>query len=157
MDKTIWGRGIIIVSILLLSGCATTGSRHTEMETQKLRTQLGTMEQQLKQSEKEIEDLEWQLEKEKQMRRGCEKQLGLKKTQLQNTGRKTPQASIRKIQTALRKAGFYKGAVDGKLGPQTKEAIRAFQKSNGLKADGIVGKATWQVLARYLSEAPGTK
>lgn len=152
MDKTIWGRGIIIVSILLLSGCATTGSRYTEMEMQKLRTQLGAMEQQLKQNEKEIEDLERRLGKEKQMRRSCEKQLGLQKTQ-----RRTPPPSVRKIQTALRRAGFYKGAVDGILGPRTRGAIRAFQKSNGLKVDGIVGRATWRVLARYLSEAPGTK
>jgi peptidoglycan hydrolase-like protein with peptidoglycan-binding domain len=114
---------------------------------QKLRAQLHAKEQELKQSEKEIEDMEWQLEKERQMRRGREKQLAATKTE---SGKKSVEVSTKNIQKALRQAGFYNGAIDGELGPRTKEAIKRFQKANGLKADGIVGKKTWQKLSQHL-------
>ena len=36
--------------------------------------------------------------------------------------------------------------VDGDFGPNTKSAVEKFQKSKGLKVDGIVGEKTWNVL-----------
>jgi len=58
--------------------------------------------------------------------------------------------SPEKIQRALKSAGVYTGKVDGKIGPGTKEAIIEFQKSHGLKADGVLGKKTWEELKTYL-------
>ena len=55
------------------------------------------------------------------------------------------------IQTALKNAGFYSGPVDGSMGPGTDKAIKAFQRSNGLKADGIAGAKTKSLLAKYLN------
>lgn len=54
------------------------------------------------------------------------------------------------IQTALKNSGFYKGEIDGKIGPRTKSAIRAFQKANNLNPDGVVGSKTWDALKKYL-------
>lgn len=62
----------------------------------------------------------------------------------------TIELSAKQIQQALRNAGFYKGAIDGKIGPKTKEAIKAFQKANNLKPDGLVGKRTAKKLNNYL-------
>lgn len=62
------------------------------------------------------------------------------------------QLSLKQIQRALKSAGFYQGSIDGKIGPKTKAAIIKFQKANGLKADGIVGKRTSAELNRYLSK-----
>lgn len=68
------------------------------------------------------------------------------------TKERLPQDRKKQIQIALQKAGFYKGKIDGKIGPQTKEAIKAFQKANGLASDGIVGKRTWEKLSKHLSD-----
>lgn len=65
--------------------------------------------------------------------------------------------TVRKIQTALKNAGFYRGIVDGKKGPLTKEAIRAFQKANGLDVDGKVGPKTWGALSSYLKPEPAVQ
>jgi len=56
------------------------------------------------------------------------------------------------IQTALKNAGYYTGSIDGKLGPRSKKAIEAFQKDNGLKADGKVGRKTWAKLQTHLNQ-----
>jgi len=60
------------------------------------------------------------------------------------------------IQTALKNAGYYAGAVDGKIGSKTKKAIEEFQKASGLQADGKVGPKTWGVLSKHL-EAQATE
>jgi len=54
------------------------------------------------------------------------------------------------IQKALKNAGFYTGAIDGKIGPRTKNAIMEFQKAKALKIDGKVGPKTWVELEKYL-------
>lgn len=51
-------------------------------------------------------------------------------------------ADTKEVQTVLKKWGYYKGAVDGINGPQTKEAVKKFQRKYGLTADGIVGPLT---------------
>jgi len=55
------------------------------------------------------------------------------------------------LQTALRRAGYYRGALDGLFGPQTWQAVVNFQVANGLIVDGIVGFATWSALNPYLT------
>ena len=71
------------------------------------------------------------------------------------TARQTATSALNKsqqIQTALKNAGLYQGAIDGKIGPRTKKAIEAFQSQNGLKADGKVGPKTWAAMEKYLTE-----
>ena len=51
--------------------------------------------------------------------------------------------AVRKLQELLNALGYDCGSVDGIFGSKTKAAVLAFQKANGLGADGIVGPLTW--------------
>jgi peptidoglycan hydrolase-like protein with peptidoglycan-binding domain len=42
--------------------------------------------------------------------------------------------------------------VDGSFGAETETAVRSFQETFGLLADGIVGPATWHLLVVPKSE-----
>ena len=53
---------------------------------------------------------------------------------------------VRQIQTVLKNQGYYTGNVDGIYGTITKNAVIAFQKNNGLTADGIAGAKTLKAL-----------
>ena len=50
--------------------------------------------------------------------------------------------AVRAVQKRLKELGYYKGSADGDFGPATEEAVKAFQKANGLTADGKVGEKT---------------
>ncbi len=50
------------------------------------------------------------------------------------------------IQQKLKELGYYKGSIDGVYGQGTRSAVIAFQKANGLSADGIVGPKTASAL-----------
>ena len=58
---------------------------------------------------------------------------------------------VRQIQTKLKRWGYYNGNVDGIFGSQTQEAVRYFQRKNGLTVDGIAGPATLKAMGIYNS------
>ena len=62
-------------------------------------------------------------------------------------------SGVTTIQTKLKNWGYYNGAVDGIFGSQTSEAVRYFQRKNGLTADGVVGSATQAALGRSSPES----
>ena len=112
---------------LLLTGCATT-KRVSDIETR-----LGALEN-----------------------RGIpEGKSGLSESAIVTTGMQQEKAipeipGKKDIQNALKNAGYYNGIVDGRIGSKTKIAVEEFQKANNLKADGKVGKKTWNKLKEYL-------
>ena len=53
---------------------------------------------------------------------------------------------VRKLQERLQELGYYTDVVDGQFGQGTKDAVIAFQKKNGLDADGYAGEETQRVL-----------
>ncbi len=58
----------------------------------------------------------------------------------------TAKAEVRRLQELLAKRGFYRGAVDGISGKQTRDAVIAAQKAYGLVADGVAGPRTLAAL-----------
>jgi murein L,D-transpeptidase YcbB/YkuD len=140
-------RGVVFFCILAVSvslaGCATT-RRPKEFEIQGLRNQVSVLESQLQSKDEEISSLKDQLNSQLQ-----EKEISSSR-RVKVIAEAKYRPSIRQIQKALKNAGYNPGTIDGRMGRETKDAIRAFQRANGLKADGKAGRNTWKLLKKYL-------
>ncbi len=61
-------------------------------------------------------------------------------------------------QALVKQAGYDPGAIDGSDGPKTQGAVKGFQESQGLKADGIAGPKTREALfTGFLDAVPEFK
>jgi len=144
---------VVLVMVLFLSGCATTNHQSS---IKFLQVRMGELEKELVRRDQETQDLRMEVsrltqEVQRQQRTVVER--FKQKEQVTSSGGKGTiriSVSTEKIQKALKSAGNYKGSVDGKIGKATKDAIVSFQKSHGLKADGVVGLKTWVELEAYL-------
>lgn len=145
---------IFLIFCFLLAGCATT-SKQDDLEAQGLRNQITVLETQLQSKDEEIKAL-----KDSLASSTAEKQLLPMPIALEAPGQEAATGKItdrerfrptsRQIQAALKNAGYQPGPIDGKIGKQTKEAIKAFQQANKLEVDGKVGQSTWNLLKDYL-------
>ncbi|MBQ3415093.1 MAG: spore cortex-lytic enzyme [Clostridia bacterium] len=63
---------------------------------------------------------------------------------------------VKQIQTKLKRWGYYNGNVDGIYGSKTVEAVKYFQRKNGLTVDGIAGKQTLNAMGIYSSSNSST-
>lgn len=64
-------------------------------------------------------------------------------------------AEVTKIQTKLKNWGYYNGSIDGNYGTKTLNAVKSFQRKNGLTVDGIAGKATLNAMGIVSSSSTG--
>lgn len=64
-------------------------------------------------------------------------------------------SQIRQVQQALDQKGFKAGNADGKLGPETKQALQSFQKSQHLQVTGQPDQQTLAKLGISSSETTG--
>ncbi len=58
--------------------------------------------------------------------------------------------NVKLIQSLFYRTGYTPGPIDGIFGNMTGQAVRAFQRDNGLLVDGIVGPSTWNLFNRFL-------
>lgn len=146
-------RFFIAAGLMLgLAGCATTQSGQSPSE---LQLRVADLEKQVEVKDNEIKDLKYSL-------KDVNYELDRVKAQKSGTAGKSDYAkndeilrvnvNPEKVQKALKAAGYYNGAIDGKLGNRTKVAISKFQKDHGLKADGIIGEKTWSLLKSGVKE-----
>lgn len=150
-----------VVLIGFLTGCATTQS---PTAVNNLQIKVTRVENRLDENEQEVSDLKYAVD-----------ELATSVAKLSASGssvKQTPKAEVgsssqpvesaiyegilrvpvtsQEVQTALKNAGYYDGAIDGKLGSGSQKAIRDFQKDKGLQSDGIIGKKTWAELKNFL-------
>ncbi|CAB1239541.1 M14 family metallopeptidase [Clostridium sp. MT-14] len=59
-------------------------------------------------------------------------------------------SQVMQIQATLKKIGYDPGPIDGIYGIQTEQAVRNFQRNNGLIQDGIIGPDTYRVLHSFI-------
>jgi len=52
----------------------------------------------------------------------------------------TDDATVAAVQRRLARGGYYHGAIDVVIGPGTRNAVRAFERNNGLPVDGIIDR-----------------
>ena len=129
-----------VLGIVLMGGCAG-GGRGTQVK--RLESQVALLDRRVSQLERAGGG--WA-----SPRTGSEAAIdsvGIQDTLSSPPGSDIP--TMHEIQQALHNAGFYQGAVDGKRGPLTRQAVKDFQRVHGLKDDGIVGAQTWDELRAY--------
>jgi murein L,D-transpeptidase YcbB/YkuD len=56
---------------------------------------------------------------------------------------------VERLQEALKKAGAYKGPIDGKYDDDVAEAVETYQRSKSMPADGVAGAATMDSMGLY--------
>ncbi|MFH1397790.1 MAG: peptidoglycan-binding protein [Candidatus Omnitrophota bacterium] len=156
---------VFLIFAFFLSGCATT------KDLQLLKDKINSLEKEVKQrqdSEATLKENQGQLEEvlkkqfeanlllRQQLAEAKEKADAISK-KMDEDKSKLSLPSGKDIQTALKKAGFYKGVIDGNIGSETKDAIRKFQEINNLVPDGVVGSRTWSLLAQFLEQKDNLK
>jgi len=141
----------LMIGLIALSGCA---SRKTGKKVDTMQAQMNAMTDELVRLDQSLQDTRAALQMQESKGTASESATfaasegamigGMYRTP---SGFELPSINIQK---ALKKAGYYSGALDGKVGPGTRDAIASFQKDNGLTADGVCGRATWAKLKSYL-------
>lgn len=167
MNKNLWA-GILVVVVSVSAGCASTrpaaSNNQLQIKVAQLERKLDDKEMEITTLTKRLDALEDDFDtmepytvSEPAVTYYSESIPAIRKggQSSSSSGLKDDEAIIRvsaktvTVQKALQKAGYYTGALDGKIGAGTKSAIVNFQKDNGLKADGLVGRKTWDLLKTY--------
>lgn len=142
MFKRVIGFCFVVVMAISFSGCATFGKKK-DLEIQGLKNQVGALESQVQNKDQEISSLKEELDRAVQEKNNFSQNRGIFEAK--------SRPNNKQIQLALRNAGYNPGKIDGRMGRQTREAIKAFQTANNIPVDGKVGKQTWEALRGTLA------
>ena len=152
-------KGLALITIALLaafivSGCGT-APKKVQAEVTGIKTRVETLESRVESVETKQAEVERTTAEQAQALEDLKTSTSTQaKSNISVKTREDAHGSrMKDIQQALKNAGYYDGKVDGVKGKNTKKAIKDFQKANGLKADGVVGPRTWDLLSNYLSAA----
>lgn len=138
---------IAIILLISLSGCVTTVRKEQEFENQGLKNQILALQKQIQDKDEELNRLMLSADKFDLNSAGTYQRGTMKRAVTEVKSR----PNIKQIQICLKNAGYNPGAIDGKKGRQTRDAIKSFQKDNNISVDGKVGKQTWKLLSKHLN------
>ncbi|HLD83052.1 MAG TPA: peptidoglycan-binding domain-containing protein [Candidatus Omnitrophota bacterium] len=135
----------LVIFLIGLTGCASL-HKQKDLEMQGLRNQVTLLEAQIQNKDEQINSLKESLDKSAQ----AKEEVVSKRSKRKLIAEVKSRPKARQVQIALKNAGYDPGRIDGRMGKQTRDAIRAFQKANNLAVDGRVGRETWNLLKEYL-------
>lgn len=147
---------------LLLSGCVTSSAQQKNSlleQFNQLSLKVHSLEQQNQELERknlENDQVIAQIEDDLadlKVKQEAQTKLVLNQLAKAKPAANTVKLTNKNIQKALQTAGYDIGPIDGKIGVKTREAITAFQQTNDLNPDGIVGGTTWEKLQTHLTKA----
>ncbi len=139
---------LLTVFAVSLAGCASMGTvKQKDMEIQGLKNQVTVLEAQVQNKDQELNSLKDSLNKSSEQAK-----VETAETVKEKTVTNIKHLKAKDIQTALKNAGYDPGKIDGHMGKQTQEAVKAFQKANNLTVNGKVSKKTWALLSEYLNQ-----
>jgi murein L,D-transpeptidase YcbB/YkuD len=147
-----------LMFVVLLTGCATTqkptAASQLEVRVAEIEDQMDAQDQDVTELKYAVDTLETTVEQMgsgRSVQKSSSDASGLSASSALGSQQilRVPVAA-EEVQQALKDAGYYEGAIDGKLGSGSQRAIKAFQKDHGLESDGIVGQKTWTELKSYI-------
>lgn len=147
MFKKVMFSSLAAVFAVSLAGCATSACKQKDLEMQGLKNKVTVLEAQVQSKDEELNSLKDSLNKPVEQPK-VETAEPVKEQSAANI----KHLKARDIQTALKNAGYDPGKIDGRMGKQTRDAVKAFQKANNLTVNGKVNKKTWALLSEYLNQ-----
>ncbi|OIO39561.1 MAG: hypothetical protein AUJ71_00310 [Candidatus Omnitrophica bacterium CG1_02_49_16] len=135
---------LLAVTLFFVAGCATTRARKADPAAVQS-AQITELQQQVQAKDQQIQNLQSQLTSGQQSSGGGNFSSGSAKADKSSFIRVSG-VSVTDVQSALIRAGYDPGSVDGRAGKKTKSTIKKFQRKHNLAADGIVGEKTWNRL-----------
>lgn len=140
MNKNVLMLGGVVLAGMMAAGCATSNPQ-AKADAEALKSRIDTLESQVASLQQRADESAYSSSADSSSTRASAPR-----------AKSAKRLSVKQAQRALAAAGYYKGNVDGKEGPQTQKAVKEFQVAHGLKADGVVGPATSEALTRYLQQ-----
>lgn len=149
MRRAVFGFAAVLLGTLVLTSGCTTKRRH-QRDITNLQTQIGALQSEVARLDQSLRDSETALKTAQERGTGTGSafggDLGGGPVYRTPSGFELPATAI---QRALKTAGYYQGAIDGKVGSRTKQALRDFQRDQGLVTDGVCGRQTWARLKSF--------
>ncbi len=150
MRKAVFVFGTILLGMSVLTTGCTTKKRH-QRDIASLQSQIGALQSEVARLDQASKDSELSVQSAREG--GSTGLSGGGPVYRTPSGFELPAVGI---QRALKNAGYYEGSLDGKVGSGTKQAIRNFQRDNGLAVDGVCGRQTWSLLKGFLEGGAAT-
>lgn len=152
MKKGLIGIVAVVIAMFFVSGCETVPKKFRE-EVTGIRSRVDNLESKVDGVEAKQQEVERMTGEQAQ---AIEEMKTTRASDVSTNISVKPRdfksrSRIKEVQACLKNAGFYSGKINGVNTKRTRKAVREFQKTNGLKVDGVVGPKTWELLSKYSS------